>query len=217
MSVRSSYEIALNEVKSHIMKMGKDVEQALQLALEGLGNDDAKKLETVIKEDRKINEQELKINEKVTLMIAKQQPVATDLRRLIVALKISSDLERIGDLTVDVSKISQRLSSFNVGESKERLLDIADVVQEMFAYALAAYYESDILQAQKIATMDDIVDKMYGEFIRDLFQASTGKEKVEQVTNLAFIGRYLERIADYATNLAEWVVYEVNGQYFDLN
>lgn len=216
-NVRGSFENELNEVRNEIIQMGNDVHDAFLSSLEGLRSGDAQKQAAVIEEDKNINALELKINEKVTFMIAKEQPVASDLRKLIVALKISSDLERVGDLAVDIAKSSQRLVTNELEDRKKQLLKIAKIAQMMLADALQAYFQQDVVQAQKIAVMDDSVDQMYGEFIRELFHFESSKEKLSQVTNLAFIGRYIERIADYATNLAEWVVYEVNGQYFDLN
>ena len=217
--VRGTFETSLEELNTNILEMGEMVENALELAISGFSEDNISKLDTVIKEDIKINQYEININEKVTLMIAKQQPVAKDLRKVIVALKISSDLERVGDLAVDIAKVSKRLSDkdkqFEV--KKKELLAIAKVAQHMITDALDAYQEKDVLKSQKIAHQDDSVDKEYGTFIRELFKANTHPTSAEQITNLAFIGRYIERIADYATNLAEWVVYEANGQYFDLN
>lgn len=214
MSVRGSFEMALSDLKVSIVNMGKEVEQALQTALLAFLENDEALMDQVIKADTKINQLEMAINDKVTLMIAKQQPVASDLRKAIVALKISSDLERVGDLTVDIAKVSKRLSNVSK-EDKKHLLLIAEIAKEMLTVSIQAYIDKDILQAQKIAQEDDKVDKLYGEFIKALFQSQT--HKAEEVINLAFIGRYIERIADYATNLAEWVVYEVNGKHFDLN
>lgn len=217
--VRGTFETSLEELNTNILEMGEMVEDALELAISGFSEDNIEKLDKVIKEDIKINQYEININEKVTLMIAKQQPVAKDLRKVIVALKISSDLERVGDLAVDIAKVSKRLSDKEekFKQKKKELLAIAKVAQHMITDALDAYQEKDVLKSQKIAQLDDSVDKEYGTFIRELFKANPHSTSAEQITNLAFIGRYIERIADYATNLAEWVVYEANGQYFDLN
>ncbi len=218
MVVRNNFEHALEEVKVQIVTMGEEVKKSLDSVLEGFTTNNLETLEGVIHHDPTINGMELHINEMVTLMIAKQQPVASDLRKLIVALKISSDLERVGDLTVDIAKNSIRVKHSYIEESKEELLSIASRAQDMLSNALDAYQNLDVLGAQKIAQMDDVVDAMYSNFIKDLMKkANSASTSAEELLQLAFIGRYVERIADYATNLAEWVVYEVNGQYFDLN
>ncbi|WP_096198889.1 phosphate signaling complex protein PhoU [Bacillus sp. FJAT-45350] len=217
MSVRETFELALKDLRLSIIAMGHEVEKVLHQVIDAFEQNNENILNDVIKNDPRINHLELLINERVTLMIAKQQPVATDLRKLIVALKISSDLERVGDLAVDIAKVSKRLQVNSLGEQRERLLEIADVAKNMISSALEAYLHSDVLKAQKIATLDDKVDTMFGEFVRGIFQQGKEVDVAEQITNLAFIARYIERIADYATNLAEWVVYEVNGQHFDLN
>lgn len=217
MSVRSTFESSLNELKENIIEMAEQVTNAFDLSMKGYNDNDEQLLETVIRNDKKINECEIEINEKVTLMIAKQQPVATDLRRIIVALKISSDLERIGDLAVDIAKTARRLNAAGLTDFKPQLTDMANIAKTMLLDAMTAYKERDILESQKIANLDDDVDKKYKEFIQNLFHLNMNNVSSEIITLHAFIGRYIERIADHATNLAEWVVYEVNGQYFDLN
>ncbi|MFV8828791.1 phosphate signaling complex protein PhoU [Alkalihalobacterium sp. APHAB7] len=217
MIIRGSFESELKDIKSKILEMGQVVEMALQYSLDSFKNNDQEGMAAVIQNDQKINQFELQINESVTLLIAKQQPVASDLRKLIVSLKISSDLERIGDLAVDIAKVGKRVKPSELDIYRDHLIAISERATEMLSSALAAYYHSDVLKAQKIAILDDTVDKMYAEFIQNLFKIQDSQNHVETLINLAFIGRYIERIADYATNLAECIVYEVNGQYFDLN
>ncbi|WP_236034955.1 phosphate signaling complex protein PhoU [Alkalihalobacterium elongatum] len=217
MMIRGSFETELKEIKSKILEMGQVVEMALQHALDGFKANDHQVLDDVIRNDQNVNQFELQINESVTLLIAKQQPVASDLRKLIVALKISSDLERIGDLAVDIAKIGKRVPPSELDHFRNNLITLSERATEMLSSAIAAYYHSDILNAQRIAILDDTVDRMYADFIQSLFKVQESTNHVETAINLAFIGRYIERIADYATNLAECIVYEVNGQYFDLN
>ncbi len=217
MSVRSTFESSLNELKEDIITMTNQVSEAFELALKGFIEDDEKLLDSVIVNDKNINEFEIAINEKITLMIAKQQPVATDLRRIIVALKISNDLERIGDLAVDIAKTAKRLNGERIDEFSQKLIDMSATTKKMLQDAMTAFKNRDILESQKIASLDDTVDKEYKEYIHELFHLKVNTYGAELITLHAFIGRYIERIADHATNLAEWVVYEVNGQYFDLN
>ena len=212
-----SFHFQLDNVKQELLDMGEQVETVLSEIIKGFTSSDIDLLERIIKDDYKINQVELALHDKVTLLISKQQPVATDLRKLIVVLKISSDLERVADLAVDMAKQSRRLKKDSLVVYQDKLMTMFTLAKEMIRKSLESFEQSDIMMAQKIASMDDKVDSLYGEFIRDLFKLSPEQIEVDQITQLAFIGRYIERIADYATNIAEWVVYEVNGKHFDLN
>ncbi|TWI57124.1 phosphate signaling complex protein PhoU [Halalkalibacter nanhaiisediminis] len=212
-----SFHFQLENVKQELLEMGGQVEAVLNEMMSGFTSSNTALMENIIKNDYKINQAELTLHDKVTLLISKQQPVATDLRKLIVVLKISSDLERVADLAVDMAKQSSRLKNHSLIPFKDRLVTMFTLAQEMIRKSLESFEQSDIMLAQKIASMDDKVDTMYGDLIRDLFKSNPDQIEVDQVTQLAFIGRYIERIADYATNIAEWVVYEVNGKHFDLN
>jgi phosphate transport system protein len=212
-----SFHSQLDDIKQELLKMGNQVEVVLDQMIEGFTTNNNVLMENIIENDYKINQTEIALHDKVTLLISKQQPVATDLRKLIVVLKISSDLERVADLTVDMAKQARRLKENVLMPYKERLIKMFSLAQEMIRKSLESFGESDTLMAQRIAVNDDKVDSMYGEFIRDLFSLNPEEIEVDQITQLAFIGRYIERIADYATNIAEWVVYEVNGKHYDLN
>lgn len=214
-----SFHIELEEVKEQLLQMGNHIQSILEELITAFKKtENANVMRKIIEDDEKVNEMELQLHDRVTLLISKQQPVATDLRVLIVVLKISSDLERIADLAVDMAKQTMRLKEDAVvNEKKEELINMFSIAQDMIEHSLESFAKSDMLMAQKIAAMDDQVDNMYGQFIRNIFSMSQQEIEVNQVTQLAFIGRYIERMADYATNIAEWVVYEVNGKHFDLN
>ncbi|RSL32293.1 phosphate transport system regulatory protein PhoU [Salibacterium salarium] len=216
MGVRGSYEQELSQLKKDLFVMGEQVIQAFSASINLIQTQDKLEMEQLIENDTKINQAELTIHDDATMMIARQQPVATDLRTTIVALKISSDLERVGDLAVDIVKASRRMEEKKNEEEINAILEMAEVAQDMLKKAMLAYQERDMMKAQQIATMDDTVDKKYRLYIQSLFTL-TDETNAEQTTQLAFIGRYVERIADYATNLAEWIVYESSGKHFDLN
>lgn len=216
MTIRT-FHSQLDYVKQELLTMGNRVEEVIAEMKEAFESDNKAQMEALIAEDSAINQLELDMHDKVTLLISKQQPVATDLRKLIVALKISSDLERVADLVVDMAKQSIRMNKHSLPVYKEQLLAMLRIAENMITKSLEAYEKSDILMAQKIALTDDKVDTQYGDLIRELFKVEDASVEVDQITQLAFIGRYIERIADYATNISEWVVYEVNGKHFDLN
>jgi phosphate transport system protein len=197
--------------------MGTRVEGVMNSMIHSFASSEESTMEHIINHDYQINQLEIGMHDQVTLLISRQQPVATDLRKLIVALKISSDLERVADLVVDVAKQAKRIKKESLLSFQVKIIAMFTIAQEMISKSLEAYRQTNLLMAQKIATMDDKVDDLYGELIRELFKISSDQIEVDQVTQLAFIGRYIERIADYATNIAEWAVYEVNGKHFDLN
>lgn len=197
--------------------MGSQVEKQIHRMRQAFAEMNYATMDQIIEHDHLINQLEIGMHDKVTLLISKQQPVATDLRKLIVALKVSSDLERVADLVVDIAKQSQRMKEQGLVSFKEKLETMFSIAEAMMHDALKAYEASDMLLAQKVAMQDDRVDDLYGKIIRELFQLDNSDVEIDQVTQLAFVGRYIERIADYATNLSEWVVYEVNGKHFDLN
>ncbi len=165
----------------------------------------------------RLNKNELELNERVFDIIARQQPVASDLRRLIVVMKIAGDLERVADLAVDMAKVSRRLIHYDASGVRSELVQLAKDARQMVAKALVAYQNKDVLAAQQLARLDDEIDERFGRFIKKIFRQEVEEQDVEMITQLAFIARYVERIADYATNLSEWIIYEANGQHFDLN
>jgi len=219
MLMREGFVTELSELKEEIMLLGSMVEKAFKDVVLALEHNNNSMFDKVIENDQYVNSLELNINEKATLLIMKQQPVASDLRRIIVALKVSSDLERVGDLAVDMAKSAKRMQgSKNLDINQEDLMFMAHTTQEMLRDVLNAYLNGNVIEAQRIANKDDDVDDAYGKFVKSIFKVvSDGKETTELIAQLAFIARYIERIADYCTNIAEWIIYEVNGERFDLN
>lgn len=218
MHTRESFHSGLSDLKESIVSLGMEVDKAFNDAMNAFISNDVNKFDEIKENDQNVNQQELVINEKATLMIARQQPVASDLRKIIVAFKVSSDLERVGDLAVDICKAAKRIPITQFEIDTELLVQMANKASNMLTKSLKAYETANILEAQQIASLDDEVDEMYAEFVKTIFNIVVSEQlEIEQVTQLAFIARYIERIADYATNIAELIIYEVNGQYFDLN
>lgn len=205
----------LADLQQEIYKLGYHIDKIFSQVVEAMNQGDRAKLKDLIEADEEINETELKINEQATLMIAKQQPVASDLRHIIVCLKISSDLERMGDLSVDMAKAYLHMPSdgaFNAYQMERN--DMVEKVQSMLRQVMEAYDSKNVMKAQQIASLDDEIDRAYGKLVRTLFQSD---HSVDQTVQLVFIARFMERIGDYCTNIAEWIIYEVNGKRFDLN
>lgn len=218
MGVRENFNAQLDDLKKKLLELGHMSESQAKKAMDALLEQDVETSLSIIENDSKINEREEEINDMAILMIAKQQPVASDLRRIIVAIKISTDVERVGDLAVNIAK-----SAIRIGEKPlvKPLVDIpkmAELALGMVTDGLKAYYEENVELARELAERDDQVDKMYGQLIQELLKLAAEKpEQVPQITQLSFICRFIERIADHATNIAENVIYLVRGRHYELN
>jgi len=168
--------------------------------------------------DLDLNDLQAIIEEKCILLIATQQPFARDLRKLVAGFKISIYLERMGDLSVDLAKITIR-----IGQEKfiKPLIDIprmSALVQEMIDIGLKAYVNEDCVIASEMALMDDEIDKIYSGVFGELKTLMMeDPNKVTQANYLLFASRFLERLGDYCTNIAEEIVYICNGKRMDLN
>jgi phosphate transport system protein len=218
MSVRTQFDEQLVSLKEKLLEMVYQAKHAIDQSIIALQSQDLDLAQQVIANDKVINRLEKEINDMAIKNILKQQPVATDLRRLMVAVKISSDIERIGDLAVNIAKSTLFIGKEPLYTSIEAIPEMAKVVQKMLSDSLSAYHEENIEKAYLLAKTDDIVDKMYGDTIQKLLSQMAHKpEGVPQFTQLAFVCRYLERVGDHVTNIAENILYLVKGERIDLN
>ncbi len=215
---RHDFDKGLNQLRELLIKMGNRMDEALKDAIESLKTSDLSKAEEVIRKDSELNALEEEILELGSQLIITQQPVAKDLRRIIVAFKISSDLERMGDLARDIARVTVRLD----GETPVKpLVDIphmAEIASTMISESIRSYMDENTDLAYKMAKDDDEVDELYGAMLRELYAVLIEKpESAPQMMLLQMVGRYIERIADHATNIGENVVFLVTGRRPDLN
>jgi len=218
MTIRKEFDQGLDELKELIVQMGRHVEQALADAMKALENVDVKEAKRIIAEDADLNRLEEEIDEIGSRLIATQQPVAKDLRRILVAFRIASDLERMGDLSVDVAKVVLRLEGQSLIKPLIDLPRMGEIVQTMTFESIQAFMQENVDLAYKMAKDDDLVDALYSQIIRELFALMMERpQTISQANLLSFVGRYIERIADHATNIGENVVYLVTGKRPDLN
>lgn len=216
--LREKFQEQLEELKSMVQDLGDLASQALNKSVEALINQDVDKALEIMESDYKINDLEEEINEKAIIMIAKQQPVAIDLRRIIAAIKISTDIERIGDLAVNISKSIIRIGKDPFIKPLIDIPNMASIAQDMTSEVIKAFYEEDVSLAKEVAEKDDNIDSMYGELVQELLSLMADKpEIINQVTQLSFICRYLERVGDHVTNISESIIYLVKGKRFDLD
>ncbi|WP_153123467.1 phosphate signaling complex protein PhoU [Peribacillus tepidiphilus] len=215
MPVREKFDFELKELKQKLMDLGNLATKSLKLSFEALEKQDIDLALKIIEDDTEADMLEEEINDFAILLIAKQQPVAIDLRRIIVAIKIASDIERMADFGVNIAKSAIRIGKESFITSLDRLKKMHELTLEMLELSLRAFNDEDVLLAKKIAEMDDEVDALYGEIIVNLLKHSNDNQ--QQVTQFSFVARYLERTADHATNVAESIYYLVRGRHFDLN
>ncbi|MGP4070985.1 phosphate signaling complex protein PhoU [Piscibacillus sp. B03] len=216
--VRENFEDQLYELKERVFTMSSMAKSSLTNALHALEQQDPQQAQQVIDHDEEINSIEDRINDDTIWLIAKEQPVAKDLRRLVMTLKATNDIERIGDLAVNIAKSVIRIGNNPLPIEKEHILATSSVVQQMIDLVIDAYMTEDIETAFEISRIDDQVDQQYGESIEKLLTHMTKHpNEISQITQLAFISRYLERAADHVTNIAEGIIYLVKGKHVDLN
>ncbi len=216
--VRNRYEQELEKLKSNIIKLGEIVDVIIRDAVVSLKNQDLALAQSTIERDKEVDDLACDIEKACLRLIALQQPMAVDLRTIATALKIQIDLERMGDLGVDVA----RITTYQKNEPHVKpLIDIprmSDIVREMLNSAIRSFGEMDSDLAHRTAEEDDIVDGLYDQVRRELMTYYVEDPKrLASISNLLFASKYLERIGDHAVNVCENVIYMVTGDRVHLN
>jgi phosphate transport system protein len=212
MEMRTAFHKKLREIQDDILAMGSMVSKAMLRSIDALKNRDLESARQIITDDQKINDKRFEIEEKCTQLIATQQPMASDLRIIIAILNITTEIERIGDYAVGISKIV-----IIIGDEPplKPLIDIprmAEKTVDMLRRSLDAFIKRDAEAARKIAAEDDMVDQLYDQVFRELLTFMLEDPKtVTRATRLIWIAHNLERAADRVTNMCERVVFIVTG------
>ncbi|MBS4008516.1 MAG: phosphate signaling complex protein PhoU [Clostridium sp.] len=215
---RSEYQKSLEELQQDILQMGGLVEENIARAVDSLAKQDLESAEKVFAVEVEIDKLERKIEETCLRLIATQQPMAKDLRKIASALKIITDLERMGDYSVDIAKVTKRIGKEKLIKPLIDLPLMARIVQEMTKNSLDAYVAEDVELAKSVGKADDKVDAYHKQIFRELLVIMMENTRtITQATYLLFVSRSLERIADHATNISESVIYLVSGKRIDLN
>ena len=214
---RVEFNKDMQQLHQEIIRMGALVEQAINDAVRALTDMDIETAQKVIDGDDQIDEMERAIDRHCIEIIARQQPVASDLRDVTSTLKLITDLERIAD---HASDISERVLALEQLENKVAVpYDIATIIQmaqNMLKGALDAYVARDEEKARSIILMDEKVDTLYNQ-LKDYLShlMSVDSQNVKQLVEMLLICKYAERVADHAQNVAEWVLYYVQGRFVD--
>jgi len=214
---RKSFHKELKNLENEMLKMGSIVGESISKSIEALMNKDLELAAQIIKEDDIIDDFELDIEERCTRLIALQQPVAIDLRKIIVISKLVTDLERIGD---NASNIAHRVKDIGDQPLIKEMQDLPvmrDKVVKQLRDSLKAFVEMDIEQAKKIAARDKEVNELDDQISSELLTVMGNDcATIEQGTSLMFISRFLERIGDHSTNICERTVYMKTGEWTEL-
>ncbi|KAB2954504.1 phosphate signaling complex protein PhoU [Heliorestis acidaminivorans] len=218
MAIRTEFDQSLRDLQAKLLHMGTLVEEAIHKSTEALVNQDIALADAVIDGDDELDRLQLEIEDSCMKLIAMQQPMAKDLRKISAAWRISVELERMADNAVDIAKSCRRIA----GQLYIKpLIDIplmSEICQQMVKGGLDSYIKDDKDMAIKMSEMDHKVDALYKQVFRELLAIMLEDPKtIAQATHLLFIARHLERFGDHATNIAESVVYLVTGERAYLN
>jgi phosphate transport system protein len=202
----------LESLQRDLLALAASVEEAIHKAIRALQQREAEPAEQVIAGDTQIDQEENHVEEECLKLLALHQPVAVDLRRIAAALKINTDLERMADLAEDIAERALHLAGLPVVPVPEALQRMTDLTTTMVRQSLDAFVNLDPRLARRVCRLDDEVDRYNNEIIKELIgMMQQSPAKVEAGLSLFSATRHLERIADHATNIAEDVVYLVEG------
>ena len=203
----------LERMKKRILSLGALVEERVRMALKAIETRDGAVAEEIIKMDYEIDELEVEVEEECLKILALHQPVAVDLRFLVAVIKINNDLERIGDEAVNIAKCVRYMAQKQRLDVPFEYSVMGEQAEAMLKMSLDALVNLDLDLAFRVLTQDDVVDEKFGE-IYDQVKARILEDpkRVGSLINLFLVARYLERIADHATNVAEEVIYMIEGE-----
>ena len=211
--IRKHFSRELEKIKKQILSLGAMVEEQVRLATQAVETHDAELVQQIIKSDYDVDEMEVEIEEECLKILALHQPVAVDLRFLIAVIKINNDLERIGDQAVNIAERVDVIAKRDPSDLFFDYSSMGEKVQKMLKMSLDALVNMDYDQAYEVVMMDDEVDQIKNDAY-DRIKKAMGDHpgKLGELINLLLISRHLERLADHATNIAEEVIYLIEGE-----
>ena len=212
--MRNLLDRELQQLNGEILRMGGLVEESVEQTIIALRELDADLARAVIAKDDLVDSMEAKIEKHCLNLFALQQPLAGDLRLIGASLKMLTDLERIADHASDIAELTLRLVGCAAGTVPADVFRMADKTRSMLRGSLDAFIHQDLEAARQVCDDDDEVDDLFNSLILDRVNAiKADPRKVEVSIDIMFIVKYLERMGDHATNIAEWVTYNVTGQH----
>ena len=214
--MRKQYDLELDELNTQLIKMAATVEQAVSDAMTALKNRDKDLAISVSDNDRDVDRMERQIEDMCLMLLLKQQPVAGDLRFISAALKIITDLERIGDHAQDICEISLTMDDKPLSVTTDLITRMFEESTAMIKMAVDAFITKDEDLATQCINHDDVVDDLFVQVRENLIhKLQSGQDDPEESVDLLQIAKYLERVGDHAQNIGEWVVFSLTGHHKD--
>ena len=210
--MREYFDTELANLNNQLIGMGTLVESAIKNAVEIIANNSAELLDKAREQEELINTSERKIQNHCIRLLLHQAPVANDLREVSSALKMITDLERIGDQAIDIAEVSQYIKSRNNVINVTHIDEMANQASKMVTLAIDAFVKKDFDLAKKVSQSDDVIDELFDKVKEETVEIiQRDKALGEQAIDLMMIAKYLERIGDHAVNIAEWVAFSITG------
>ncbi len=207
------FQEELDQAKTRLLEMGGLAEENVRLAVKGMVDRDAHLIDRVLNGDAPLNQLHIEIDSRCFTLLALYQPMAADLRTIVAAFKINTDLERVGDLAVNIAEAARR---YTMRAPVKELIDIprmASIAQTMLRDALDAFVRRDVALAQHVLNEDDRLDSLKTQIFRELLTyMMQDPSTIEPALDLILVSRHLERIGDHATNVAEDVIFIVSAR-----
>jgi len=212
--MRNGFDRELSQLHRELIDMGSFIEQSIDRAVQAFGSRDVVLAREAVESDRQINNQERRIEAHCLKLLLQQQPVATDLRMISTALKMITDMERIGDHAADISEITLRLAADAAVVHTENIMRMAKETIAMVKRSVDAFVQRDLSLAQEVIRQDDVVDALFDKTKEELVALiQEDAEKGRQFIDLVLVAKYFERIGDHAVNIAEWVIFSITGKH----
>lgn len=212
--MRNRFDRQLKKLNDELIDMGSMIEKSIEKALVALVTQNVEKAKEVITFDLEIDRQEREIESLCMKLLLQQQPVARDLRLISSALKMITDMERIGDQAADIAELAIFMAEKPYIKELKHITQMGQETMAMVVTSVDAFVEKDLEKAQEVLTHDDIVDQLFDAVKSELIEMiHQDKEIGEQATDLLMVAKYFERIGDHATNIAEWVIYSITGEH----
>lgn len=211
--MRNRFDEQLTHLNNELITMGALCEEAISGCVKYLIDKDIAMRDNTLEADKQIDQKERDIERLCMKLLMQQQPVATDLRVISSALKMISDMERIGDQASDIAEIVKHIQKNDV-ESNTHISDMARATIRMVTDSVESFVKKDIALAQTVIKNDDEVDSLFNKVKNELIQAiQQSEDDAEALIDLLMIAKYFERIGDHAENIAEWVIYSITGRH----
>lgn len=211
--MRLKFDEQLRQLNNEMILMGNMIQKAIQDTIEAFFGQDIDKAKQIMKDDELVDQEQKKIENICFQLLIQQQPVARDLRTITAAMKMVTDMERIGDQAADIAELTTLMADSPYLLNVENIKNMSAETVMMLLQAVEAYVEKDMKKAYDVIEHDDIVDELFVKVKKDLIEViQNNVDYAEHAADLLMVNKYLERIGDHATNIAEWVIFSIDDR-----